>query len=167
MTALVIIQTFGLVLTWLSTNWSLLWEQSLCEKALIKQLCCFFLNNKPAFGCYSRLLTFMFQPKSKFKNITFWNFVFFLPLTNIQIPFPQLWTQRCFLLISGAVDTLQTLNMQGFFYPRDLQRWTNLSIWLLQILSEFAFIYRQKNWNFTLAIGYCSAFDLCMFLKWI
>lgn len=48
------------------------------------------------------------------------------PTANIQIPFPQLWTQTCFLLISGARDTLQTLNMQCLFYPGNLQRWTKV-----------------------------------------
>lgn len=32
---------------------------------------------KPVIGCYSKLLKFRFQPKSKLKNITFWNSYFF------------------------------------------------------------------------------------------
>lgn len=165
MRRLVIIQTLGLVLAWLSTNWSLLWEQSLCPKALIKVLLVFFFNSKPEFGCYGRILTLMFQPKIKFKKSCFGISYFFFHWQTFRShslssghreafsSFLELWTH-------SRIWTCWVFPILRIF--RDEQ---NLSTWLLQILSKFGFIYRQKNGNFTLGIWYCSTFDLCMFLK--
>lgn len=57
----------------------------------------------------------MFQSKSKFKKNHILEFHTFSPIDKHSDPLGD----RSFLLISGAVDTLQTLNMQGFFYPGD------------------------------------------------
>jgi len=100
-------------------------------------------------------LKFRFQPKSKLKNITFWNFIF-LPLANLQIPFHQLWTQTSCLLISGAVDTIQTLNLQCLFYSGNLQIWTKVKsiispvfvkVWFYVQAEELEFYGNSTGWT--------------------
>lgn len=107
-----------------------------------------------------------FSLKASLKKITFWNFILFLLLTNIQIPLETEKFSPHFWSCGYTPDPEHA----GFFLSwrfcvfRDGQK---LSMWLHQVLLKFGFMYRQKNWNSILVIGYCSAFDLWMFLKWI